>query len=70
MPLAFGCHFTRNFRKSALGFGHLRFHSSIVPADRKWFRDYVVAQMVVDTMEEWNLKWPKPRADLRKFRVK
>jgi polyphosphate kinase 2 (PPK2 family) len=42
----------------------------VVPADRKWFRDYVVAQMVVDTMEEWNLKWPKPRADLRKFRVK
>lgn len=42
----------------------------VVPADRKWFRDYVVARTVVDTMEEWKLKWPKPKVDLRKFRVK
>ena len=42
----------------------------VVPADRKWFRDYTVARTVVDTMEQWSQKWPKPRVDLSKFRVR
>lgn len=42
----------------------------VVPADRKWFRDYAVAQTVVTTLEDMKLKWPKPKVDLRKFRVK
>jgi PPK2 family polyphosphate:nucleotide phosphotransferase len=41
----------------------------LVPADRKWYRDYVVATTVVRAMEELRLKWPKPREDLSKIRV-
>jgi len=41
----------------------------IVPADRKWYRDYVVARTVVDTLEKLKLKWPKPREDLSKIEI-
>ena len=41
----------------------------IVPADRKWYRDYVVAGTVVDTLEKLKLKWPKPREDLSKIEI-
>jgi polyphosphate kinase 2 (PPK2 family) len=41
----------------------------IVPADRKWVRDHVVARTVVDALEKLKLKWPKPREDLSKFKI-
>lgn len=41
----------------------------IVPADRKWVRDYVIARTVVDALEKLKLKWPKPREDLSKVRI-
>ena len=41
----------------------------IVPADRKWYRDYVVARTVVDALEKLKLKWPKPHEDLSKIRI-
>jgi PPK2 family polyphosphate:nucleotide phosphotransferase len=41
----------------------------LVPADRKWYRDFVVAQTVVRAMEALNLKWPKPKEDLSKIRI-
>lgn len=41
----------------------------IVPADRKWYRDYIIARTVADAMEKLNLKWPKPREDLSKIRI-
>jgi PPK2 family polyphosphate:nucleotide phosphotransferase len=41
----------------------------IIPADRKWYRDYVIAKTVVKAMEDMNLKWPKPREDLTKIRI-
>jgi PPK2 family polyphosphate:nucleotide phosphotransferase len=41
----------------------------IVPADRKWYRDYVIARTVVDTLEKLKLKWPKPREDLSKIKI-
>jgi PPK2 family polyphosphate:nucleotide phosphotransferase len=41
----------------------------IIPADRKWYRDYVVAKAVVKAMEGMKLKWPKPREDLSKIRI-
>ena len=33
---------------------------TIVPADKKWFRNYVVAKSVVDTLEDFNMKYPEP----------
>lgn len=41
----------------------------IIPADRKWYRDYVIAKTVVKTMEGMKLDWPKPKADLSKIKI-
>jgi len=41
----------------------------IVPADRKWVRDYVIARTVVDALEKLKLHWPKPKEDLSKVRI-
>ena len=42
----------------------------VVPADRNWYRDYVVARAVVKALEGLRLKWPEARADLAKVRIK
>jgi PPK2 family polyphosphate:nucleotide phosphotransferase len=41
----------------------------IVPADRKWYRDFVIAGTVVDALEKLHLKWPKPKMDLSKVKI-
>ena len=33
---------------------------TIVPADKKWFRNYVVARTIVDTLEGFDMKYPQP----------
>lgn len=40
----------------------------VVPADRNWYRDYVVASTVCNALESLDLKWPKPSADFSKIR--
>lgn len=42
----------------------------IIPADRNWYRDYVIGDTVVKALEALNMKWPKPRADLSKVQIK
>jgi len=41
----------------------------IVPANRKWFRDYVVASTVVDALEQLNQKWPECKDDLSNVKI-
>jgi PPK2 family polyphosphate:nucleotide phosphotransferase len=41
----------------------------IVPADRKWYRDFVVAQTVAGALENLKLKWPRSREDLSRVKV-
>jgi len=41
----------------------------IVPADRKWFRDYVIAHTVATAMEKLKLKWPKAKEDLSRIKI-
>lgn len=41
----------------------------IIPANRKWYRDYVIAKTVVKAMEGMKLEWPKPREDLSKVKI-
>ena len=41
----------------------------IIPADRKWYRDFVIASTVVDALENLKLKWPKPREDLSRIKI-
>ena len=40
----------------------------VIPADRKWFRDLAVSQIIADTMDEMGLKVPAPRVDLAAIR--
>lgn len=42
----------------------------IVPADRKWYRDYVVARTVVRAFEKLCLRWPKPSEDLSRIKIR
>ena len=34
-----------------------------VPADRKWYRDWAVANLLVEHLEDMKLTWPKPDFD-------
>lgn len=42
---------------------------TIVPADRKWYRDVVVATALVEALEALPLRWPEPRLDLERYRA-
>jgi PPK2 family polyphosphate:nucleotide phosphotransferase len=42
----------------------------IIPADRNWYRDYVVTKTVVRALEGLKMTWPKPKEDFSKIRVK
>jgi PPK2 family polyphosphate:nucleotide phosphotransferase len=39
----------------------------IVPANKKWYRNYVVARVLVDAMEGLNMKWPEPSPDVKEL---
>jgi len=41
----------------------------LVPADRNWYRDYVIAATVVRALESLHLKWPRPGKDFADIRV-
>lgn len=41
----------------------------LIPANHKWFRNLAVAQILRDTLDSMNLKFPKPAAGLDKIRV-
>lgn len=42
----------------------------IVPADHKWYRDYVIAQTLAVALEKLKMKWPKAKEDLSKIKIK
>lgn len=42
----------------------------VVPGDRNWYRDYVIAKAVVAAMEDLRMKWPKSTEDLSKVKFK
>lgn len=39
----------------------------VIPANKKWFRNLAVSQIMVDALEAMDLKYPKPTADLSKI---
>ncbi len=41
----------------------------LIPADRNWYRDFLVARTVCEVMENLKMKWPKPKEDLSKIRI-
>lgn len=40
----------------------------VVPANRKWYRNWAVSQVLIETIEEMNLKYPKPRLNRRSLK--
>ena len=36
----------------------------LVPADRKWYRDWVVSNTIIDTLKNLDMKYPKPAFDV------
>ena len=41
----------------------------IVPANHKWYRDYVIAQTMAKELEKLKMVWPKPKMDLSKLKI-
>ena len=39
----------------------------IIPANKKWFRNLAVSEILVHTLEEMKLKYPKPAGDMSKI---
>jgi PPK2 family polyphosphate:nucleotide phosphotransferase len=37
----------------------------VIPANRKWYRDWAVSQVLIETMEEMKLIYPHPHLDIR-----
>ncbi|MDB6064696.1 MAG: Polyphosphate:AMP phosphotransferase [Pedosphaera sp.] len=42
----------------------------VVPANHKWYRNHVVAQTTVRALDQLKMKWPKPKIDLSKIKIK
>jgi polyphosphate kinase 2 (PPK2 family) len=42
----------------------------VVPANHKWYRNYVIADVLVRTLKSMDLKYPDPPKGLDKIQVK
>jgi PPK2 family polyphosphate:nucleotide phosphotransferase len=42
----------------------------IIPADRKWYRNYAVTRLVIEALEDMNLGWPKAGFDVKAERAR
>ena len=42
----------------------------VIPANRKWFRNLAVSQILVDTLESLNMKFPEPTVNIEEIRKK
>ncbi|MFA5772406.1 MAG: polyphosphate kinase 2 family protein [Thermoplasmata archaeon] len=42
----------------------------IIPADKKWFRNLAISQIIIETIESLDLKFPKPVFDPKGIKVK
>jgi len=42
----------------------------VIPANHKWFRNFAVSHIVVRTLEDMDLRFPKPKIDVSKLHLK
>jgi PPK2 family polyphosphate:nucleotide phosphotransferase len=42
----------------------------VIPANKKWYRNVVISQILVDKLESLKMTYPKPQFDLKKIKVK
>jgi PPK2 family polyphosphate:nucleotide phosphotransferase len=41
----------------------------IIPANKKWFRNVVISQILLETLESFDMKYPPPSCDISKIKV-
>ncbi len=41
----------------------------LIPANHKWYRNYLIAKTVASAMESFKMDWPKPKEDLSSIRI-
>jgi len=41
----------------------------VIPANAKWYRNYAVSQILIETLAGLKMRFPKPSVDIRKIRV-
>jgi PPK2 family polyphosphate:nucleotide phosphotransferase len=41
----------------------------VIPADKKWFRNLAVSEILVDTLEALDMRFPKPTVDLARVKL-
>jgi PPK2 family polyphosphate:nucleotide phosphotransferase len=41
----------------------------IIPANKKWYRNVVISQIIIDALEALDMKYPKPQFDVSKMKV-
>lgn len=41
----------------------------VLPADRKWYRDWALSHLLLETLEGMDLSWPQPELDLDGMRT-
>lgn len=41
----------------------------VIPGDRKWYRNFVISEILVRTMEDLKLRIPKPTVDLSQIKI-
>ena len=41
----------------------------IIPANKKWFRNYAIAQILVQYLSALHMKFPEPAADLSQIKL-
>ena len=41
----------------------------VLPADRKWYRNWALAHLLLETLQEMGLTWPQPELDLDGMRA-
>lgn len=46
---------------------YCRWH--VLPADRLWYRDYLIARTAKEALEGLKMSWPKPKEDLSKIKI-
>lgn len=42
----------------------------VIPADRKWYRDFAVSEIVADVLEKMDPKLPKAKLDVKRLRAR
>jgi polyphosphate kinase 2 (PPK2 family) len=42
----------------------------VIPADRKWYRNHAVTQLLVDALESMDLRWPPAQFDVEEQRAR